>query len=615
MKEPVIISFLTRLAGWILSGLRDGLFGRIFTAYDDENDAASESAAASLISGKNRRTGSSGSIRRKIAEGFENSRILGAVRARLFGMLACQIKVYGLFLFAYALYTTIIYVAKLFLFRNASADAGVIVTITLTVIASVAMISSRHTLAGALVGSGAARFFLFEVVGLRKETFEKAGESEGHYNIAFIAGLVFGVATYFVSPALILCGIGALIAAYLVLVSPEFGILAMITLLPVAPTMGLVAGVLFTAFSYLLKLIRGKRSLRFDLLDGTIFVFMLLMIFGGVVATSRGSLKPMLVYVAFMLGYFLVVNLIRSKEWLQRCFIGVIFSCTLTALYGLYQNFFGTVEKTWQDSDMFSEISGRVVSTFENPNVLAEYLIMVIPVMLAAMILANGMRAKLLPALSLAATLGCLVYTWSRGAWLGIMIGLLIFLLMYSKNTLTVLLFGALGIPFLPFVLPESITQRFLSIGNVGDSSTSYRVYIWEGVVRMLKDHFVSGIGIGNDSFKLVYPYYALSGIETAPHSHNLYLQITVELGIVGLIVFLAAMFFYAQGAFTLAVGEERKAKHMSAAVFCGILAVLAQGMTDYIWYNYRVYFMFWLMLGLGAAVRKVMRGTAREIY
>lgn len=36
------------------------------------------------------------------------------------------------------------------------------------------------------------------------------------------------------------------------------------------------------------------------------------------------------------------------------------------------------------------------------------------------------------------------------------MIGMLIFLLMYSKNTLTVLLFGAFGIPFLPFVLPDA---------------------------------------------------------------------------------------------------------------------------------------------------------------
>ena len=129
----------------------------------------------------------------------------------------------------------------------------------------------------------------------------------------------------------------------------------------------------------------------------------------------------------------------------------------------------------------------------------------------------------------------------------------------------------------------------------------------------MLKDYFLTGIGIGNDSFKLVYPAYALSGIETAPHSHNLYLQITVELGIFGLIVFMALLFVWMQSCFTIHVNDKRSTRLIGAAIFCGIAAVLAQGMTDYIWYNYRVFLMFWLMIGLSAAVRRVLVQTARD--
>ena len=121
------------------------------------------------------------------------------------------------------------------------------------------------------------------------------------------------------------------------------------------------------------------------------------------------------------------------------------------------------------------------MSTFENPNVLAEYLIMVLPLILAAFILKSGARGKLMLAVAGALCAACLIYTWSRGAWLGCLIGLFIFMLMYSKNTLVFLLFCTLGIPFLPFILPDSIIQRFMSIGNLGDSSTSYRVYIWQG--------------------------------------------------------------------------------------------------------------------------------------
>ena len=56
----------------------------------------------------------------------------------------------------------------------------------------------------------------------------------------------------------------------------------------------------------------------------------------------------------------------------------------------------------------------------------------------------------------------------------------------------------------LPFVLPETIINRFLSIGNMADSSTSYRVYIWLGTIAMLKDYWFCGIGPGAAAFNQV---------------------------------------------------------------------------------------------------------------
>ena len=55
----------------------------------------------------------------------------------------------------------------------------------------------------------------------------------------------------------------------------------------------------------------------------------------------------------------------------------------------------------------------------------------------------------------------------------------------------------------------------------------------------MLEDIGLYGIGIGEGAFAKLYPVYALSGIEAAPHSHNLYLQIAVETGFFSLFVFL----------------------------------------------------------------------------
>ena len=63
-------------------------------------------------------------------------------------------------------------------------------------------------------------------------------------------------------------------------------------------------------------------------------------------------------------------------------------------------------------------------------------------------------------------------------------------------------------IVFLPFIIPETMVERMMSVGNLGDSSTSYRVFIWLGTLEMLKNFWLGGIGMGEGAFRTVYPLY-----------------------------------------------------------------------------------------------------------
>ena len=112
----------------------------------------------------------------------------------------------------------------------------------------------------------------------------------------------------------------------------------------------------------------------------------------------------------------------------------------------------------------------------------------------------NERFALLLAAASVCA---CLVFTWSRGAWLGFAVSLVLFLCLSSKNFFTA---GILAIPFLIaalfFGMDTSVVRRFTTLG---DSSTSYRLGIWQGVLFMLADIFYFGIGIGAGAFRRIY--------------------------------------------------------------------------------------------------------------
>ena len=76
------------------------------------------------------------------------------------------------------------------------------------------------------------------------------------------------------------------------------------------------------------------------------------------------------------------------------------------------------------------------------------------------------------------------------------------FALFNSQKTIRVLFFCILAIPFMPMILPKSVLNRFLSIGNLTDSSLQYRLYTWKGSARILKENFWGGIGYGNTAFR-----------------------------------------------------------------------------------------------------------------
>ena len=162
------------------------------------------------------------------------------------------------------------------------------------------------------------------------------------------------------------------------------------------------------------------------------------------------------------------------------------------------------------------------------------------------------------------------------------------------------ILLGLAGLMIMPFVLPESIINRFMSIGNMEDSSTSYRFYIYMGTINMLKDYWLSGIGPGQSAFNKVYPYYGYNGI-SAPHSHNTFLQVMCDTGIAGIIVFVAVIYqFYKQLFRSYLAVKDKTAKILVISFMSSISGFLVQSLFDYTFYNYRVMIFFWIYIALG---------------
>ena len=615
-QNSVLVHYITKFSGWIYAVFLSGIFGWFLTSYDYFSDKFQSSWIVTKI----RKLSEYSAIttvkkwKRYIAQTYEKSVFLNYVRGTSSKILTARVNNFGLFFFSYGLFLVMIQLIKKYAVHMETSVPHALYIGLVCVVVGFFMMFSNKNVANAICGSRLIYGFLFEFLALDVVNVAKAARVEVRkgFNVPFLLGVAFGLISVFIDPLFIIEAIGMFSLLSLVLSSPESGIIVLFLMLPFTSTMHLAAWLCLIFVSYVLKLLCGRRVFRLNLIDFTAIAFIFFVFFGGIFAIDASSFSKMLLMVCFMLSYFVIKNIISSPSLVRRCLCALVLSSALVAAYGIYQNYFVELSTIWQDTDVFTDIRGRVVSTFENPNVLGEYLILVFPLTLAMMATAKKTNDRFWLLVCAALNCMCLVFTWSRGAWIGFALATALFLCVSSKYFFTA---GLLSIPvigtFAVFKVDSSIIRRITSFG---DSSTSYRLGIWEGTLRMLKDIGPYGIGIGEGAFTKLYPVYALSGIETAPHSHNLYLQLAVETGYISLIAFLIFILAFALCSFSFCKrAMKRENKLICIGIFCGVLAFLIQGMTDYVWYNNRIFLLFWMIVGLGVAHVCTAKNTDEE--
>lgn len=387
-----------------------------------------------------------------------------------------------------------------------------------------------------------------------------------------------------------------------------------VLLAPLCPTMVSLGLVCASFFSLVVRL-GAERDFRISgsPISGYVLLYGGIYLYATLTSTDvSGSLFPGLLTVLFVVFSLVLAACAPSEKTLRQLLCGMVAVGVIVALYGFYQRMFpANFRSVWTDEDMFSSISFRVYSTLENPNVLGEYFLLLIPIGAAMTLTATGWKRLLY--LAACAIMGvCLVLTYSRGCYLGLLFAAAVFLVLLDRRFLVL---GIIAVAFSPLYLPESVLERFTSIGNMGDTSTSYRVYIWMGTLAMLKDYWFCGVGPGTSAFNRVYPEYAYNAI-TAPHSHNLFLQIMCDAGVCGLLIFALLLIAYYRMMFTaLAQKPRREIKIMQIANISAVTGFLVQSMTDYTFYNYRVLLLFWATLGLGVLFSRMGRDPVQTAF
>ncbi|MGZ8887863.1 MAG: O-antigen ligase family protein, partial [Nitrososphaeraceae archaeon] len=228
--------------------------------------------------------------------------------------------------------------------------------------------------------------------------------------------------------------------------------------------------------------------------------------------------------------------------------------------------------------------SGRLNSTFTDPNALGAYCVLIFPIFLSLIIFTKRWYLKLLFSILFIPFILMIFFSGSRSALLGIFLSLIIFfiygIIRYIKYLATlnkrkrlinisvilvVILLIAVSLSGI-FLTENKLKNGFLEVGLIHRSIQSfntlvshfkkdglieslksisnYRYIYWNMAINMGKEYPLNGVGIG--SYIIELPDYLESfetGFRQIDFAGNYYLQVLAELGLPGLVLILFLFF------------------------------------------------------------------------
>lgn len=395
--------------------------------------------------------------------------------------------------------------------------------------------------------------------------------------------------------------------ALLTLAEPRYGLYLAVLTVPMQQYVA-VRGVTATQAAFALVLgawAAGKalRGARWDLLRDRnlwFFVTFYLVILASMRVAEDVRLSLM---EAFRWGEALAIYAIaretlrtrRDWAWLVAVFF---LGASGEAFIGTVQSRLGLGNRSFVIGDI-----SRAFGTFGRPNSYAGYLEMTFPFALALTCWALWMlpgvvrgwharRAAPLPVerraawrvIGLLAALGgagvtalmlaaAITLSLSRGAWLGLAVGVLVMvMLMGRRQAVGALLVAALlaatlalgGAGVLPPTLEERLTSAssslFLTDYDIvpitpENFAVKERMAYWFGGLAMIRDSPWQGVGLGNYGLQYDTKYYVSPFMKSQVHAHNYYIYIAAETGLVGL----AAYLLLIGGVLTTGIGAVRR--------------------------------------------------------
>ena len=311
----------------------------------------------------------------------------------------------------------------------------------------------------------------------------------------------------------------------------------------------------------------------------------------------------------YIFAFFLAANTIRTNKQVKRLVLVFLFSTFANLLVSWLLAHFGEgfLHAIRPGGGTFS-LRGTMLAP-DQVNAFGVYLSIIIS-FIFGLLLYNRSKIKFfgLMILLLVAIIS-LAFTFSRRAYLGALVGTLTVALF--KRTWSVVVIIVALVLFGNFFIPHQAFTRMETIWRIGDVS---RLKEWSWLLGRFLKSPVLGFGYGSTG-----PVSVTFNIAGGSHTHNYYLQVLVELGILGLLFYLWMIF----SAIKLCIStfgrlQDNYLKGVVMGSMAGFTAMTIVGFFGTTNANILICFYTWTLIGTTAAIEqraKNMRKNQNREY
>jgi O-antigen ligase len=332
----------------------------------------------------------------------------------------------------------------------------------------------------------------------------------------------------------------------------------------------------------------GWRDVRLPLI-GPFVLFAAITIASVFVSVDRGrsvlGLKSLLLVVAF----YLAANVVTSESVARILLGGFLASAAVSSLVGLSASY-------------TRGIGYRVRSTLSIYMTLAGILAVALLLAAACFIALRGKDRRVAMVLAVPITVA-LLFTYTRNAWLGFVIGLALLVIALGRRWAIGLVGVAVAAALLGAVVVQPVAVRVKSMADLSDPTFVERVQMWRTGVLMIRDHPWLGVGVKMPEARFREYRVPEFPRERVAHLHSDVMQITAERGFIGLGAWLLIWIAFYTRLFGLRARVKAAATPLTEAVWAwsgaAVAAVLVGGLFQYNFGDSEIIMIVYFAMGL----------------